>query len=119
MKTLKLSKSFDDFVDARKTGFMCVKEYVTKKMYELLKEFIEDKYGIEITDEKWREAAHKRKKAHESQLEWDVLQGAVPPAYEVMSTLVQGLFAFGTEVKKTSYDVKKNSSYWLSIYRSY
>ena len=76
---------------------------------KLLKEFIEDKYGIEITDEKLREAAHKRNELRKSQLELYALQGAVPPvmkASEVMSTLAQRLFAFGPEAQKASFDAK-------------
>ena len=88
------------------------REYAKEIWYQevkLLKEFIEEKYGIEITDEKLREAAHKRNELRKSQLELYALQGAVPPvmkASEVMSTLAQGLFAFGPEAQKASFDAK-------------
>lgn len=88
------------------------REYDKEIWYQevkLLKEFIENKYGIEITDEKLREAAHKRNELRKSQLELYALQGAVPPvmkASEVMSTLAQGLFAFGPEAQKASFDAK-------------
>lgn len=92
------------------------REYDKEIWYQevkLLKEFIENKYGIEITDEKLREAAHKRNELRKSQLELYSLQGAVPPAMkasEVMSTLAQGLFAFGPEAQKASFDAKIKSA---------
>ena len=65
---------------------------------KLLKEKLEEKYGIEITDEKLREAAHKRNELRKTQMELYALQGATPPAMkasEVMATLAQGMFNFG------------------------
>lgn len=76
---------------------------------KLLKEYIEKKYGIEITDEKLREAAHKRNELRKTQLELYALQGAVPPvmkATEVMSTLAQGVFNFGVDAQYASYKAK-------------
>lgn len=76
---------------------------------KLLKEYIEEKYGIEITDEKLRTAAHKRNELRKAQLALYDLQGAVPPvmkASEVMSTLAQGVFQFGPEAQKASYEAK-------------
>lgn len=76
---------------------------------KLLKEFIEKKYGIEITDEKLREAARKRNELRKTQLELYALQGAVPPvmkATEVMSTLAQGVFNFGVDAQYASYRAK-------------
>lgn len=76
---------------------------------KLLKEFIEEKYGIEITDEKLREAAHKRNELRKTQMELYALQGAVPPvmkATEVMSTLAQGVFNFGVDAQYESYRAK-------------
>ena len=182
MSTLELPKSFDDFVDARKAGFLKVKEFVEngghlvgmfcsytplelfdaagvacvglcgtsnepiadaekvlpknlcplikssygfaytdkcqKRTYakdiwyeeiKLLKEKLEEKYGIEITDEKLREAAHKRNELRKTQMELYALQGATPPAMkatEVMSTLAQGMFNFGVDEQHASYKAK-------------
>ncbi len=92
------------------------REYAKDIWYQevkLLKEYIEKRYDIEITDEKLREAAHKRNELRKSQLELYKLQGAVPPvmkASEVMSTLAQGLFAFGPEAQKASFDAKIKSA---------
>ncbi len=76
---------------------------------KLLKEFIEQKYDIVITDEQLREAARKRNKLRMKQLELYSLQGSVPPAMkatEVMSTLAQGVFNFGADAQYASYAAK-------------
>ena len=76
---------------------------------KLLKEKLEEKYGIEITDEKLREAARKRNALREKQMELYAMQGAVPPAMkatEVMSTLAQGVFNFGVDAQYASYSAK-------------
>ena len=76
---------------------------------KLLKEYMEEKYGIEITDEKLREAARKRNALREKQMELYAMQGAVPPAMkatEVMSTLAQGVFNFGVDAQYASYSAK-------------
>ena len=73
---------------------------------KLLKEKLEEKYGIEITDEKLREAARKRNELRKTQLEFYALQGATPPAMKattVMSTLAQGVFNFGVDAQLASY----------------
>ena len=64
---------------------------------KLLKEKFEERYGIEITEEKLREAARVRNELRKVQCELYALQGLNPPAMkatEVMSTLAQGLFNF-------------------------
>ena len=76
---------------------------------KLLKEKLEEKYGIEITDEKLREAAHKRNELRKMQIELYELQGSTPPAMkatEVMSTLAQGVFNFGVDAQFASYKAK-------------
>ena len=76
---------------------------------KLLKEKLEEKYGIEITDEKLREAARKRNELRKKQMELYELQGAVPPAMkatEVMATLAQGVFNFGVDAQYASYAAK-------------
>lgn len=76
---------------------------------KLLKEKLEEKYGIEITDEKLREAAHKRNELRKTQMELYALQGTTPPAMkatEVMSTLAQGVFNFGVDAQFASYKAK-------------
>ena len=71
-----------------------------------LKEMLEEKYDIEITDEKLREAARKRNELRKTQLEFYALQGATAPAMKattVMSTLAQGVFNFGVDAQLASY----------------
>lgn len=80
---------------------------------KLLKEKLEEKYGIEITDEKLREAAHKRNELRKMQMELYELQGSTPPAMkatEVMSTLAQGMFNFGVDAQFASYKAKVESA---------
>ena len=75
----------------------------------LLKEKLEEKYGVEITDEKLREAAGKRNALRRTQLELYALQGMNPPALkstEVMSTLAQGLFHFGVDAQHATYKAR-------------
>ena len=79
---------------------------------KLLKEKLEEKYGIEITDEKLREAARKRNELRRTQMELYTLQGAVPPAMkasELMATLAQGMFNFGVDAQYASYKAKLDS----------
>ena len=79
---------------------------------KLLKEKLEEKYGIEITDEKLREAARKRNEIRKYMCELYSLQGTVPPALkstEVMATLAQGMFNFGVEAQTASYKAKVDS----------
>ena len=76
---------------------------------KLLKEKLEEKYGIEITDEKLREAVRKRNELRKTQLEFYALQGATPPAMKattVMSTLAQGVFNFGVDAQLASYKAR-------------
>ena len=79
---------------------------------KLLKAKLEEKYGIEITDEKLREAARKRNEMRKYMCELYSLQGTVPPALkstEVMATLAQGMFNFGVEAQTASYKAKVDS----------
>ncbi len=76
---------------------------------KLLKEYLEKRYNIEITDEKLREAARKRNELRKTQLELYAMQGAVPPAMkasELMATLAQGMFNFGVDAQHASYKAK-------------
>lgn len=76
---------------------------------KLLKEKLEEKYGIEITDEKLREAARKRNELRKAQLELYALQGATPPvmkATTVMTTLAQGLFSFNVDSQIASFKAR-------------
>lgn len=80
---------------------------------KLLKEKLEEKYGIEITDEKLREAAKKRNALRKKQLELYDMQGSVPPAMkatEVMATLAQGVFNFGVDAQYASYSAKVDAA---------
>ena len=92
------------------------RDYAKEIWYQevkLLKEYMEEKYGIEITDEKLREAAHKRNEMRKTQMELYALQGAVPPAMkatEVMSTLAQGMFNFGVDAQHASYKAKLDAA---------
>lgn len=92
------------------------REYAKEIWYQevkLLKEYMEEKYGIEITDDKLREAAHKRNEMRKTQMELYALQGAVPPAMkatEVMSTLAQGMFNFGVDAQHASYKAKVDAA---------
>lgn len=79
---------------------------------KLLKKKLEDKYGVEITDEKLREAARKRNEMRTHMCELYSLQGTVPPALkstEVMATLAQGMFNFGVDAQTASYKAKVES----------
>ena len=76
---------------------------------KLLKQKLEEKYDIEITDEKLREAVRKRNAMRKTQCELYELQGAVPPAMkstEVMATLAQGMFNFGVDAQHASFKKK-------------
>lgn len=76
---------------------------------KLLKAKLEERYGIEITDEKLREAVRKRNELRKTQCQLYALQGAVPPAMkatEVMATLAQGVFNFGVEAQHASFRAK-------------
>ena len=79
---------------------------------KLLKAKLEEKYGIEITDEKLREAARKRNEMRKYMCELYSLQGTVPPALkstEVMATLAQGMFNFGVDAQTACYKAKVES----------
>lgn len=92
------------------------REYAKDIWYQevkLLKEHMEERYGIEITDEKLREAARKRNELRKTQMELYELQGAVPPAMkatEVMATLAQGVFNFGVDAQQASYRAKVDAA---------
>ena len=92
------------------------RDYAKEIWYQevkFLKEYIEKRYGIEITDEKLREAARKRNELRKTQLELYSMQGAVPPAMkasELMSSLAQGVFNFGVDAQHASYKAKLESA---------
>ena len=92
------------------------REYAKEIWYQevkLLKEHMEKKYGIEITDEKLREAARKRNELRKTQLELYSMQGAVPPvmkASELMASLAQGVFNFGVDAQHASCKAKLESA---------
>ena len=92
------------------------RQYAKDIWYEevkLLKEKLEEKYGIEITDQKLREAARKRNALRKKQMELYEMQGAVPPAMkatEVMATLAQGVFNFGVDAQFASYSAKADAA---------
>lgn len=80
---------------------------------KLLKAKLEEMYGVEITDEKLRKAAHVRNELRQAQLDLYELQGMVPPAMkasEVMSTLAQGVFNFGPEQQMAAFKAKVASA---------
>ncbi len=112
---------FCDFNDIKETYVLHLPQsqkraYAKDIWYEevkLLKEYLEERYGIEITDEKLREAARKRNELRKTQMELYTLQGAVPPAMkatEVMSTLAQGMFNFGVDAQHASYKAKVDAA---------
>ncbi len=88
------------------------REYAKEIWYQeikLLKEKLEEMYGVEITDEKLREAVHTRNELRKVQCELYELQGNTPPAMkatELMSTLAQGVFNFGAAAQLESYKAK-------------
>lgn len=64
---------------------------------KLLKEKLEEKFGVEITDEKLREAVRLRNKVRKAQLELSELQMAEPPmikSTEAMLMMQAGTFSF-------------------------
>ena len=92
------------------------REYAQAIWYQevkLLKEMIEEKYGITITEDALREAARKRNALRMKQMELYALQGATPPAMkatEVMATLAQGVFNFGVDAQYASYAAKVDAA---------
>ena len=117
----KKKKMFELLNDIKETYVLHLpqsqkREYAKDIWYQeikLLKEYMEKRYGIEITDEKLREAAHKRNELRKTQMELYTLQGAVPPAMkatEVMSTLAQGMFNFGVDAQHASYKAKVDAA---------
>lgn len=67
------------------------------KEVEILKERLEEKFGLEITDENLRKAAHTRNELRKAQLEMYELQLNDPPVMkgtEIMISLQQGGFTF-------------------------
>ena len=68
----------------------------------LLKSRLEEKYGIEITDEKIRRAVHNRNRMRKAVCEMFELQANCPPPMKGMEMLVamqQGSFTFDIEVQ--------------------
>lgn len=90
--------------------------YAADMWYEEVKLFMqkcEEKFGVEITDEKLRQAAHERNELRKAQMGLYELQGMVPPAMaatEVMSTLAQGVFCFGAQQQHMAYQAKVDAA---------
>lgn len=64
---------------------------------KLFKDKLEEKFGVEITEENLRKAAHKRNELRKAHLDMYRLQEQVPPAMkgtEMMIALQQGTFTF-------------------------
>lgn len=67
---------------------------------KLLKEKMEEKFGVEVTDEKLREAVKRRNRLRKAMCEMYQLQENCPPAIkgtEMMMALQQGTFTFDVE----------------------
>lgn len=67
---------------------------------KLLKEKMEEKFGVEVTDEKLREAVKKRNRLRRAMCDMYQLQESCPPAIkgtEMMMALQQGTFTFDVE----------------------
>ena len=67
---------------------------------KLLKEDLEERFEVEITDDKLREAAHNRNRLRRAMTELYELQALEPPAVsgvELMTTLMKSTFAFNLE----------------------
>lgn len=67
---------------------------------KMFKEYLEDKFGIEITDEALREAVKKRNVLRRAIIEMYELQANVPPAMkgtQMMLTLMSGSFKFNVD----------------------
>lgn len=76
---------------------------------KLLKERLEEKYGVEITDEKLREAAHIRNEIRKAQKELSELQMAEPPmikSTEAMLAMQQGTFTFDVHQQLANFKAK-------------
>ena len=70
---------------------------IWKEELEILRKRLEEKFDVEITDEKLRAAAEKRNRLSKAFLEMYELQANVPPAMkgvEMMIALQQGTFTF-------------------------
>lgn len=70
---------------------------IWKEELEILRKRLEEKFDVEITEEKLREAAEKRNRLSKAFLEMYELQTNVPPAMkgvEMMIALQQGTFTF-------------------------
>ena len=73
---------------------------IWKEELEILKQHLEEKFGVEITEEKLRKAAHDRNRLRKAFCEMYGLQENVPPAMkgtEMMIALQQGTFTFDLE----------------------
>lgn len=79
------------------------RSYAKDVWYEevkLLKEKMEEKFGVEVTDEKLREAVKRRNRLRKAMCEMYQLQENCPPAIkgtEMMMALQQGTFTFDVE----------------------
>ena len=82
---------------------------IWKEELIILKNKLEEKFGVEITDEKLREAAIKRNRLNKAFLEMYELQTNVPPAMkgvEMMIALQQGTFTFNLDDQITAVENK-------------
>ena len=73
---------------------------IWREELEILRKHLEEKFGVEITEEKLRKAAHDRNRLRKAFCEMYGLQENVPPAMkgtEMMIALQQGTFTFDLE----------------------
>ena len=82
---------------------------IWKEELIILKNKLEEKFGVEITDEKLREAARKRNRLSKALCEMYNLQTNVPPAMkgvEMMIALQQGTFSFDLDEQTAAIERK-------------
>ena len=82
---------------------------IWREELEILKKRLEEKFDVEITDEKLREAAKRRNRLSKAFLEMYELQANVPPAMkglEMMLALQQGTFNFNLDDLITAVEKK-------------
>ena len=76
---------------------------------EFLKKRLEEKFGVEITDEKLRQAAHNRNRLRKATLDMFELQMTCPPAMkgtEMMHVRQMGTFTFDLEEQIRNLETK-------------
>lgn len=82
---------------------------IWKEELELLRKHLEEKFDVEITDEKLREAARNRNRLRKAFCDMYALQENVPPVMkgiEMMIALQQGTFTFDLEEQITAVEKK-------------